>query len=115
VLGIVVNGFPFGLGAPISLATLRIPGVLQRIALCYVAVSLLLLTTSPRTQLIWSVSLLALYWGAVSIHLKEGLAQGNTAWRPGGSEAPHEVAIGVDPEAFFRHYLSVVQSEGPHL
>src|SRR5271157_5706960 len=51
-LGIVVNGFPFGLGAPFSFATLRIPGVLQRIAICYFVASVLFLKTKPRTQFI---------------------------------------------------------------
>ncbi len=66
-LGIVVNGFPFGVGAPFSLATLRIPGVLQRIAICYVVVSILLMNAGPRAQVYWVVGLLVLYWGAVAL------------------------------------------------
>ena len=53
VLGLFLNGFPFGIplnsslaadftwaGIPASLTTLRIPGVLQRIALCYLLAGL---------------------------------------------------------------------------
>jgi len=64
-LGIVVNGFPFGIGAPFSFATLRIPGVLQRIAICYFLVALLYLKTKPRTQVLTAAGLLALYWALV--------------------------------------------------
>jgi predicted acyltransferase len=62
-LGILVNGFPFGLGShtPFSFATLRIPGVLQRIAVCYLAAGLLMLGTGIRAQLWWTFGLLALY------------------------------------------------------
>jgi predicted acyltransferase len=44
------------------LATLRIPGVLQRIALCYLFSSLLFLKTSTKSRTIISFSFLALYW-----------------------------------------------------
>ena len=66
-LGIVVNGFPFGLGAPFSWATLRIPGVLQRIAICYCAAAALFLYTSVRAQVIWTASLLVFYWAAMKL------------------------------------------------
>ena len=42
-------------------ATLRIPGVLQRIAICYLAASLLFLVTGPRSQLVLAGLLLAVY------------------------------------------------------
>lgn len=45
---------------------LRIMGVLQRIALCYLAVTLLFLYTKPRTQMVWMWSLLLAYWGAMA-------------------------------------------------
>ncbi len=31
-----------------------------------------------------------------------------TAWRPGGPDAPHEVAVRVDRERYFEHFFSVV-------
>ncbi|HUI64504.1 MAG TPA: DUF5009 domain-containing protein [Bacteroidota bacterium] len=66
-LGIVVNGFPFGVGAAFSLATLRIPGVLQRIAICYVVASALFLNVRIPTMVMWAVGLLAVYWAAVML------------------------------------------------
>jgi len=46
-LGIVLNGLP-----RFDWATIRIPGVLQRIAVCYLIAALLFLTTGWRTQAI---------------------------------------------------------------
>jgi predicted acyltransferase len=66
-LGLVVNGFPFGVGATFSWATFRIPGVLQRIAICYLVVAVLFLYTSQKTQIIWSVTLLVLYWALMKL------------------------------------------------
>lgn len=56
-LGLFLNAFPH-----FQLATLRIPGVLQRIAVCYLAAAAILLYTSVRAQLAILVSLLAGYW-----------------------------------------------------
>lgn len=50
-----------------SLSNLRIMGVLQRIALVYLAVSILLLHTRWQTQAILTVGLLLLYWGLMSL------------------------------------------------
>lgn len=50
-----------------SLSNLRLPGVLQRIALVYLAVSILILHTSRRIQAITTVSLLLLYWGLLTL------------------------------------------------
>ena len=60
-----------------SLANLRIPGVLQRIALVYLAVSLLILHTRSRWQLqaLVMVGLLLLYWAFMRLpgfHLLPG-------------------------------------------
>ena len=45
-----------------SLAMLRIPGVLQRIGLCYLAASLVYLYAGSRTHVVALVALLAGYW-----------------------------------------------------
>jgi predicted acyltransferase len=50
-----------------SLANLRIPGVLQRIALVYLAVSILLIHTGARVQAMVAGALLLLYWGLMSL------------------------------------------------
>lgn len=63
-LGLFLAAFPFvtSSGAFIDLSTLRYPGVLQRIAVCYLVVTLLFLYTSPRTQIATAVALLFGYW-----------------------------------------------------
>ena len=50
-----------------SLANLRIPGVLQRIALVYLVVSILLIHTRWRVQAIVAGALLLFYWGLMSL------------------------------------------------
>lgn len=57
LLGLAINSFPL-----FHLSTLRIFGVLQRIALCYFAVTLLLLWTRTRTLAILCGAILLGYW-----------------------------------------------------
>ena len=57
VLGLVLYGFP-----RYDLSTLRLMGVLQRIAICYAIAAAIYLTTSLRGQIIWIASLLTSYW-----------------------------------------------------
>jgi predicted acyltransferase len=68
-LGLLLSAFPFGLlpGHEFSLASLRIPGVLQRIAICYLAASAIVLNTSLRGQVIWLLVLLVSYWLAIML------------------------------------------------
>lgn len=70
-LGLFLNGYPFGLFGPRSfdqlLATWRIPGVLQRIAVCYLVVSLLVLFCRPRTLKVMTVIALVGYWGLMTL------------------------------------------------
>ena len=57
-LGLLLNGFP-----RYDLATIRIPGVLQRIAICYLAASVIFLfTKTTRARVLWIAGLLAGYW-----------------------------------------------------
>lgn len=56
--GLLLHWFPFAS----SLAELRIPGVLQRIALCYGLATLLLLYLKPRSLLLVTALLPLLYW-----------------------------------------------------
>jgi inosine-uridine nucleoside N-ribohydrolase len=46
--------------------------------------------------------------GRVQVALEAGERRGATSWQPGGPEAPHEVAVAVEPERFFAHYLDVL-------
>ncbi len=56
-LGLVLAGFPY-----FNLATIRIPGVLQRIAVCYFFASVIFLWTSVRMQALIAAALLVAYW-----------------------------------------------------
>lgn len=47
---------------PIDPATMRIPGVLQRIAVCYLIVSVIYLNTTWKQQAVLGVVLLLIYW-----------------------------------------------------
>ncbi len=63
-LGMFLAGFPFGLlwDHHFSWATIRIPGVLQRIAICYFLSSIIYLYTSTRGQIIAIGALFVGYW-----------------------------------------------------
>jgi predicted acyltransferase len=55
--GLFMAGFPY-----YDLSTLRIPGVLQRIAVCYFIATVIFLYTRVRGQILWTGGLLAGYW-----------------------------------------------------
>lgn len=77
LLGLFLNGFPFGLlGHQFDLGTLRIPGVLQRIAACYFLASIIYLHTGLRTQLLILGGLLAGYWGILTLVPVPGFGAG---------------------------------------
>src|SRR5262249_8272652 len=57
LLGEFLAGFPY-----FNLATIRIPGVLQRIAVCYFFAALIFIKTKPRTQAIIALALLIVYF-----------------------------------------------------
>lgn len=57
-IGILLNWFPF----THSVNELRLPGVLQRIGLCYMLAALLVLLIKVRYIPLLSIALLALYW-----------------------------------------------------
>lgn len=63
-VGIFLVMFPFGLLPEhhFSFAKMRIPGVLQRIGVCYLAAGAIFLRTGWRGQLTWVVWLLVGYW-----------------------------------------------------
>jgi len=71
-LGLFLNGFPY-----FPLATIRIAGVLQRIALCYLMASLIFLTTKARTQLLIAVALLIGYCLVMTRLAAPGYAPGD--------------------------------------
>ncbi len=87
-LGIVLKIFPFGLypGHDIAWATLRIPGVLERIAVCYLLVSVVVLYSGVRAQVVWTTGLLVVYWALLMLVPVPGYGagvlepMGNLAW-----------------------------------
>jgi predicted acyltransferase len=64
-LGLLLAAFPFFPAE--RLTHLRIPGVLQRIGVCYLAVALLSLRATLRQQLVLVAVLLLGYWGAMTL------------------------------------------------
>ena len=71
-LGLFLNGFPY-----FNLGTIRIAGVLQRIAICYLIASLIFLTTKARTQLLIGVALLIAYCLVMTKLAAPGYAPGD--------------------------------------
>ena len=71
-IGVFLNGFPY-----FSLAELRIPGVLQRIAVCYFFASIIFLNTKVRTQIAIVITLLLGYWLLVKFVSAPGYAAGD--------------------------------------
>jgi len=71
-IGLFLNGFPY-----FHLAELRIPGVLQRIAVCYFFASIIFLNTKVRTQIAVVIGLLVFYWALVRLVPAPGYAAGD--------------------------------------
>lgn len=71
-LGLALYGFP-----EYNLSTLRLLGVLQRIAICYAAAAGIYLTTSLRGQILWIVGLLTTYWLLMMLVPVPGFGAGN--------------------------------------
>jgi predicted acyltransferase len=101
-LGLFLNGFPF-----FDLSTVRIPGVLQRISICYLIASVIFINSSWKGRLSWAASLLMLYWAAMEWIPVPGAGAGLfekgsnlAAWIDGRLLAGHmwEVTKTWDPE-----------------
>ena len=71
-IGLFLNGFPY-----FSLSELRIPGVLQRIAVCYLFASIIFLETKIRTQVVITIALLLVYWFLMRFIAAPGFAAGD--------------------------------------
>ena len=71
-LGLLVYAFPH-----FSLSHQRLLGVLQRLAICYLAASIIYLYSGLRTQIIWIVSLFAAYWAMMSFIPVPGYGAGH--------------------------------------
>jgi predicted acyltransferase len=71
-IGLFLNAFPY-----FNLSELRIPGVLQRIAVCYFFASIIFLNTRVRTQIVVTVALLIVYWLLMMLIPAPGFAAGD--------------------------------------
>ena len=115
-LGLFLNGFPF-----FQLATIRIPGVLQRIAVCYLFASLIFLSTRIRTQAIIAVTLLIAYWLVMTHVAAPGFAAGDEAhvfdkFFRGRVEGVRGVGLGlaICKAIVERHQGTIIASNGPN-
>jgi predicted acyltransferase len=90
-LGLFLAGFP-----RYDLSTLRIPGVLQRIAVCYLIASVIFLNTKWRTQAVVAASFLLLYWAVMVLIPVPGFSAGDLSMEG-------NVAAYVDRTLFGRH------------
>jgi predicted acyltransferase len=84
-LGLFLNVFPFDKPP----THWRIPGVLQRIALCYLAAALIYLGTGLRAQVATVVALLLGYWAAMTLIPVPGVGAGDLS-------RPNNLAAWVD-------------------
>src|SRR5918992_3136911 len=71
-IGLFLNGFPY-----FGLAEYRIPGVLQRIAVCYFFASIIFLNAKVRTQIAITIGLLLVYWFMLKFIPAPGYAAGD--------------------------------------
>lgn len=100
-LGLFLAGFP-----RYDLSTLRIPGVLQRIAVCYIIASVIFLNTKWRAQGLIAVSLLLLYWAMMVLIPVPGFGAGDLSMEG-------NLAAYVDRTLFGRHiWKPVYDPEG---
>jgi predicted acyltransferase len=112
-LGLLLHGFP-----EYDLSTLRIPGVLQRIALAYVLASLLVLHMGVRSQAFAAAVILLGYWGLIALVPAPGresasLAMGEDvgAWLDRailGKRHLYKKEVGFDPEGLLSTVPTVV-------
>ena len=92
-LGIVLNGAPY-----FDWSTIRIPGVLQRIAVCYLVAALVFLGTRWRTQVAVTAALLLGYWALLTLVPVPGYGRGD-----------------LEPEGNLAGWVDRAVLRGPHL
>jgi len=90
-LGLLLSDFPYN-----DPATFRIPGVLQRIAVCYLFASVIFLNTTWRAQAAITAALLLAYWAILTFVPAPGFAAGDLSM-------PGSIASYVDRGVFGRH------------
>ena len=71
LFGLIYNGL-----LDFNIHTLRIPGVLQRIAICYLVAALVMMNTNIRGQAILAGSILVVYWAVMKLVPVPGVGAG---------------------------------------
>jgi predicted acyltransferase len=71
-IGLFLSAFPY-----FNFSVLRIPGVLQRIAVCYFFGSIIFFNTKVRTQVAITIALLFIYWFLLEFIAAPGFAAGD--------------------------------------
>lgn len=102
-LGIVLAGFP-----DFHWQTLRVPGVLQRIAVCYLVAALLFLATTWRVNAVIASTLLVAYWLVMTVVPVPGFGAGNLS--PEGNLAAYLDRMLLGPHLW--HATRVYDPEG---
>ncbi len=70
-IGLFLNLFPY-----FNFSSVRIPGVLQRIGVCYLLGSLIVLNTTWRSQVLWLVGILIFYYATMMFIPVPGIGVG---------------------------------------
>ncbi|MDT7807972.1 MAG: hypothetical protein QOJ70_1785 [Acidobacteriota bacterium] len=103
-LGVFLGGFPY-----FDLSVIRIPGVLQRIAVCYLVTSIIFLNTDWRRQVYIAAALLFIYWALMTLVPVPGFGAGVLGSKEGN------LAAYVDRAVFGPHvwrFAKVYDPEG---
>jgi predicted acyltransferase len=101
VLGLLIYMFP-----RFDFSTMRVLGVLQRIAICYLIASAIYLTTGTRGQVAWIVALLTGYWLIMKLVPAPGYAAGDLA-------PDHNIANYLDRILLGRHNYAGTKTWDP--
>lgn len=86
-LSLIAIGLFLGLYPQFDFGVMRIPGVLQRIGLCYFFASMIVLHSGKKGQIAWIISLLLGYWALMALVPFPG--KGSDPWLLGGNFAQY--------------------------
>ncbi len=100
-LGLFLSGFPY-----FDFSTIRIMGVLQRIAICYFVASIIYLHTDWKGQLGWAIGLMLAYWAMMEWIPVPGIG-------PGSYEKGANFAAYIDSMFLEGHMWSVSKTWDP--
>ncbi|MBI1931360.1 MAG: DUF5009 domain-containing protein [Ignavibacteriales bacterium] len=101
LLGLFLNGFP-----EFNFESIRIPGVLQRIAVVYLITSLLFLKTKLNTQIFLTVFFLVFYWFLMTFIPVPGIG-------PANYNVETNLAAWLDSKILMDHMWSVTMTWDP--